>query len=127
MELYVSIVGAFVAILVSVIGAILSYKYSINLQTRKLKEEHYIVFFESLHNLAATNSKEATIQYTFARDKLFLVASELVVKKLLEYEKNYVGKISTEHDKGLTELIKAIRKDLKLKNKGLPTLHLKKG
>jgi len=42
MELYISIVGAVVAILVSILGALLANKNNIKLQTRKLKEEHYI-------------------------------------------------------------------------------------
>ncbi len=125
MELYISIIGAFAAILISVVGAILSYKNSINLQTRKLKEEHYIVFFESLSNLASNNgNKDALQQYSFARNRLFLVASELVVQKLFDFEKNAVGKPSVVHDKYLTELIKAIRKDLRLSVNDLPTLYL---
>ena len=53
MELYISIIGAIVAIIVSVLGAILANKNTIILQTRKLKEEHYIAYIEALHNYAA--------------------------------------------------------------------------
>ena len=61
MELYISIIGAIVAIIVSVLGAILANKNTIILQTRKLKEEHYIAYIEALHNYAASdiNDKDA--------------------------------------------------------------------
>ena len=55
MELYISIIGAIVAIIVSVLGAILANKNTIILQTRKLKEEHYIAYIEALHNYAASD------------------------------------------------------------------------
>jgi hypothetical protein len=122
-ELFISVIGAIVAIVVSILGAILANKNSIILQTRKLKEEHYVCFLESLHNLASDNSKVEYLQkYTFARDKLLLIANEQVIDKLFEYENN----LNNEHDKYLTELIKAIRKDLKLGNRNLPILFLKK-
>ena len=54
-ELYISIIGAIVAIIVSVLGAILANKNTIILQTRKLKEEHYIAYIEALHNYAASD------------------------------------------------------------------------
>ncbi len=83
MELYISIVGAVVAILVSILGALLANKNNIKLQTRKLKEEHYISFIEALHNLAAKNGdKEAISKYVYMRDKLLLIASEDVIVKL---------------------------------------------
>ena len=110
MELYISIIGAIVAIIVSVLGAILANKNTIILQTRKLKEEHYIAYIEALHNYA----------------KLLLIANEKVIIKLLEFEDKGVGKTTDLHNKYLTELLKAIRKDLKLGYKSLPILCLKK-
>lgn len=127
MNLYISIIGAIVAILVSLIGAILSNKNNIILQTRKLKEEHYIAYIEALHNLAANNDDiNAIHEYTYMRDKLLLIANEDVIIKLIRYENEAVGRFSEKHDEYLTELYKSIRKDLKLKNKNLPILNLKK-
>ena len=45
---------------------------------------------------------------------------------LLEFEDKGVGKTTDLHNKYLTELLKAIRKDLKLGYKSLPILCLKK-
>ena len=128
MELYISIIGAIVAIIVSVLGAILANKNTIILQTRKLKEEHYIAYIEALHNYAASdiNDKDALKNYVYMRDKLLLIANENVIIKLLEFEDKGVGKTTDLHNKYLTELLKAIRKDLKLGYKSLPILCLKK-
>ena len=124
MDISISIIGALTAILVSLIGAFLANRNSIVLQGRKLKEEHYIGYIESLHNLASDNNKPEFIKkYTFARDKMFIIADEKVIMKMFEYEKN-VG--TEKHDYYLTELIKAIRQDLKINNKNLPLIHLKK-
>ncbi|PXY00726.1 hypothetical protein DF185_12515 [Marinifilum breve] len=124
--LFISILGALSAITVSIIGAWLANKNSIILQTRKLKEEHYVAYIEALHNLAGENNKESTRKYVFARDKLLLIASENVIKAMLEFEEEAVGKQNDKHDDYLTELIKTIRKDLKLKDKHFPKIYLKK-
>lgn len=126
-ELYISILGAISAITVSFIGAWLANRNSIILQTKKLKEEHYVAYIEALHHLAGDNhNKEAIARYVFARDKLFLIASENVVTKMLSYEEDAVGKQNDLHDIYLTELIKAIRKDLKIADKNFPKIYLKK-
>lgn len=124
MELYISLIGAIVAVIVALLGAILANKNSIILQTRKLKEEHYLLFIEALHNLATDNKN--LNKYVFARDKLLLIASEDVIIELFKFENEAIGKSSKIHDEYLTNLLKAIRKDLKLKNKNIPILNLKK-
>ena len=94
-----SIIGAIVAIIVSVLGAILANKNTIILQTRKLKEEHYIAYIEALHNYAASdiNDKDALKNYVYMRDKLLLIANEKVIIKLLEFEDKGVGKTTDLH------------------------------
>lgn len=127
LPLVIAIVGAASAILVSLFGALLANRNNIRLQTRKLKEEHYIVFLEALHHLASDNNqKEHINNYVLKRDKLFLIANENVIRKLFEYEENAVGKPPIQHDQYLTALITEIRKDLGIYDKNLPTLHLKK-
>jgi hypothetical protein len=46
--LLISILGAFSAILVSIIGAWFANLNNIVLQTRKLKEDHYITYYRSI-------------------------------------------------------------------------------
>ncbi len=125
-EILISLLGALTAVIVSVIGAFLANRNSIILQIRKRKEEGYTTFLEALHENAA-NRKSGLRDYVLARDKLFIIASEEVIFKLLDYEeKGIMGKTPMDHDKYLTELIKAIRKDLKLKDKRFPLIGLKK-
>lgn len=82
-EVFISIIGATTAVTVSIVGAWLANRNSIVLQTRKLKEEHYVAYIEALHNWATEEkNKELTKKYVFARDKLFLIASENVIKKI---------------------------------------------
>ncbi len=77
--LIISIIGAFSAIIVSIIGAWLANRSSLILQARKLKEEHYVAYIEAVHNLSSdNNNKKYDTEYVFARDKLFLIASENV-------------------------------------------------
>lgn len=124
MGISISIIGALTAIVVSIIGAVLANRNSIVLQGRKLKEDHYIAYIEALHNLASENkSLDFTKKYTFARDKMFIIADEKVIVSMIEYEK-HVG--TEQHDYYLTQLIKAIRKDLKIKDRNLPLLQLRK-
>ena len=120
----ISLFGALSAIVVSLIGAWLANRNSIVLQTRKLKEAHYVSYMEALHNLASDNVN--TTEYVFARDKLFLIASEDVIRKMMLFEEEAVGKSNDLHDRYLTDLIKAIRKDLKIVDKNFPQVYLKK-
>jgi len=124
---FISIVGAISAILVSLIGARLANRNSVILQIRKLKEEHYISYIEALHDLAAENENlDCMKNYVSARDKLFIIAGEDVIKNLLIYEFEGVGKQNDLHDKYLTDLIKSIRVDLKLKDKNFPQVFFKR-
>ncbi len=102
-------------------------KNSYVLQLRKLKEEHYISYIEALHNLASKNNdRDALSKYTYHRDKLFVVASEEVIKNIVKYENEVIGKKSTVHDEYLTDIVRAIRTDLKIKDKDYPTISFKK-
>lgn len=122
-EIYISIFGALTAVAVSVISALLANRNSISLQTRKLKEDHYIDFIEACHNNGAHNDIEG---YTLARDKMFLIAKEIVIKKLLDFESKGIGQEAEKHDYYLTEMIKEIRKDLGLRDNDFPQISLQK-
>ena len=81
---------------------------------------------EAVHNLAEDNKIIPALKaYTLHRDKMFIVASEDVVKAMLRYEDAAVGKPSVDHDKYLTLLVIAIRKDLKIRDKSFPQIYLK--
>ncbi|HEY0261730.1 MAG TPA: hypothetical protein VGB95_01800 [Chitinophagales bacterium] len=120
----ISLVGALTSLIVSFVGAWLANRNSIVLQTRKLKEAHYAEYIEALHNHCADNTTETLKKYVFVRDKLFLIASEKVVNKMLLYENKGVG--SSAHDLYLTELIKEIRSDLSIRDKQFPLVSFKR-
>ncbi|MBE7171834.1 MAG: hypothetical protein INR73_14700 [Williamsia sp.] len=124
--LLISIIGTFTAISVSLIGAWLANRNSVILQTRKLKEDHYITFIEALHYLLADNDNNDSIKnYVLARDKLLLIASEDVINKMLQFEKEIAGKDTSLCDEFLTELVKSLRIDLKIRDKYFPQVYMK--
>ena len=125
--IFISILGALSAIVVSLIGARLANRNSIILQIRKLKEDHYTAYIEAVHNLAADNDNEECMKnYVLARDKLLIIANEKVINNIFVYEKEGVGNVSDLHDKYLTDIIVAIRTDLKIKDKNFPQVCFKK-
>lgn len=126
-EIIISIIGAVSAVVVATVGAFMANKNSNVLQIRKMREEHYISYIEALHNLASDSSnREFLSRYTYFRDKLLIVGSEEVIKGILKYEEKAVGRDSELHDEYLTAIVKAIRKDLKIRDKSFPTVFLKK-
>ena len=126
MELYISIIGALVAIGVAILGAIFTNKNNINLQLRKLKEDNYTSFIDSLQSLSLGNYKQEILNsYAISRNKLLLIADVEVITCLLEFEANVIGKDPKIFDEYFTLLCKSMRKDLNVKNKHLPTLSIK--
>ena len=126
MEIVVAIIAGLFSICVAIFGSVFINLNNVKLQTRKLKEDHYVRYIESVHNLAEDNKNvQALKEYTLHRDKMFIVASEKVVKAMLEYENVAVGKNSSEHDKYLTNLVIEIRKDLSIRDRSYPLIHLK--
>lgn len=101
--LLISIIGALSAITVSLIAALFTNRNNIVLQTRKLKEDHYIAYVEALQNNMGVNETELTVkEYVFARDKLLVIASEEVIRKLVAYENKGIGQGADNHDLYLT-------------------------
>lgn len=128
MEIWIAVVGALSAITVALLGAVLTYRNNSALQLRKIKEDHYIAYIEALHNLTAYNpDKSVVVEYTYYRDKLLIIGSEEVVRSVLLYENEGIGKENYLHDKYLTEIIRNIRKDLRIKDKNYPDIYFKKG
>ncbi len=127
MEIVVAIIAGLFSICVAIFGSVFINISNTKLQTRKLKEEHYVRYLEAVHNLAEDNSSvNALKEYTLHRDKMFIVANENVIKAMLAYENKAVGISNKLHDEYLTLLVIEIRKDLKIKDKNFPTIYLKK-
>ena len=128
-ELIVAIIGAVVAIMTALITNFLSQRSQLKFEERKLKEEYY----ENYIKAASDNvlMKGSNTAFDDAQNRLILVASPKVVQLLMNFHdkvKPSAPPLSgAEHDKLLTELIKAMRYDLFGTDKvniGYPTIHL---
>lgn len=122
----ISLIGAAVAVVVSLLSAFFAYRTSIILRTRELKESHYLNYITALHNYTTSNgkNKEAALRYTETRNIIFAIASEDVAVNIIEFEKHAFGcKELSIFNQYLTQLVKSIRKDLMLKNKNLPIIN----
>ncbi len=125
MEIMIAIIGAVASITAVMFGAVYVNSKNIHMQNRKLKEGHYINYFQAIHNLAKDSKNEIFLEeYALSRNKLFIIASEDVVKSILTYENEAVGKASNFHDQYLTNVAIYIRKDLKIRSKNFPTIRL---
>ena len=113
-----------VGIVLAVVSASLSYLYAKRSQLRadelRLKEKSYLDYIKALsNNVISDNQKEAKGKLSDAHNHILLIGSASVVTKLRKFSKfiaidNYNSEHFTidEHDRLLTDLIKAMRKDL---------------
>lgn len=117
-EIIVAIVGALVAILTAVITNYLTKRSQLKFEERKLKEEYYTNYVKAISNNVLMKDEHAELDD--AQNRLILVGSAQVVRILMQFHDAI--KISAqpisgeEHDKILTNLIKAMRADLYGKN-----------
>lgn len=128
-EIIVAIVGAFVAILSVVITNYLTKRSQLKFEERKLKEKYYTSYVKAISDNVLMKDEHAELDD--AQNRLILVGSADVVKILMQFHdliKPSAPPLSgEEHDRVLTELIKAMRADLygtKKINDGYPTIHL---
>ena len=110
----------------SIIAASLSYlftkKHKLEVEERRLKEEFYIKYMEALNDAANGKGKSnSSYLYAKAYNNLLLVASDDVVKLLVEYygwttNGNGIDKSTDQwgkkHDEILTKLLNEMRRDL---------------
>jgi hypothetical protein len=66
--LLISIFGALSAITVSVLGAWYANRNNMILQTRKLKEDHYVSYIEALHDLTSDNKGKEAIKTMYSQE-----------------------------------------------------------
>jgi hypothetical protein len=68
----ISILGALSAITVSALGAWYANRNNLVLQTRKLKEDHYVSYIEALHDLTSDNKSKEAKKSMFLQEINFL-------------------------------------------------------
>ena len=125
----VAFVGALVAVLTAVITNYLTKRSQLKFEERKLKEEYYTNYVKAISNNVLMKDEDGELDD--AQNRLILVGSAEVVRILMQFHgaaKKSAQPISgEEHNKILTNLIKAMRADLYGSKKSIddyPTVHL---
>lgn len=118
----VSIISALAAITIAAITYWSTKQREREAEWRKEKLGHYKEYFAALAaNVGAHSTNESSKNYAIAFNTVGLFASQEVIKCLHNYQdltRLPADQVPREkHDKLLTELVLAIRKDLKLKPK----------
>ena len=128
-EIIVAIVGAFVAIFTVIITNYLTKRNQLKFEERKLKEEYYTNYVKAISDNVLM--KDDATELADAQNRLILIGSAEVVCMLMQFHdklKPSAPPISDkEHDRILTDLIKAMRTDLygtQKINKDYPIIHL---
>lgn len=132
MEVIIAIIGTATTVITVTLTNFFAKRNQLRLEERKLKEEYYVAFIKAVSDsVVSEHSEISRDNLADCQNKLLLVSSSDVVKALMNFN-NYIKppceNFSAEHhDSLLTDLIKAIRKDLfsyKSINKNYPTIHL---
>lgn len=128
-QLLVAIIAGCVTIVTVTLGYGLSKRKDREDERRKLKIQHYEEFTKALSQTVVSRVPQGVIDTKQAQQKfadtintLIVVASPEVViavyNLLDEISESNKNKSSDNHDRLLTELIKAIREDIGVSNKG---------
>ena len=128
-EIIIAIVGAVVTIITAILTNYFTKKNQLRFEERKLKEEYYTNYIKAIS--ANVLLKDENGELDDAQNRLLLVASPEVVRALMKLHDKIRPSASPitieEHDRLLTELIKAMRADLfgtNNINRGYPLVHL---
>lgn len=133
-QVLIPIIGVVAAIFSAALSYYFTKKNQMSIEERKLKEEYYTDFIKAVSGVVVHSDSKAKDELADKQNRLLLIGSSEVVTRLLIFhdyikpesqEKN--GFDSVKHDELLTELLKAMRKDL-YKNKNVndmyPLVHL---
>ncbi len=122
-SIYIAIISASGSILVATLTYFFSKRKDREAERRKLKIEHYENFANAMSQFVMEKiSTEARKKFADACNRIFLIASPEVVICLYtlveEISPRNQKPDKQKHDKLLTELMIAMRKDIGLKNDG---------
>ena len=118
-EIMIAVIGA----LGVIIGAVLSYHFTIRQQVKEQQRQYYIQYIESIMNLHRNvHDINTKVAYEKARVDLLMLGSPKLISKMNEYEKKLIGVHDTLNpiDKAEFEIILQARKDLRLNNREFP-------
>ncbi len=128
-EILVAIISASVTILTVVITNYYTKKNQLKFEERKIKEEYYSNYIKALSNNVLQHDSDGELDD--AQNRLILVGSSEVVDNLMKFfdriKQSAPPLPGEEHDILLTNLVKAMRKDLygsKKVNDSYPIINL---
>lgn len=128
-EIIIAILSAFVTILTIVITNYYAKKNQLKFEERKVKEKYYTNYIKALSNNVLMRDNDGELDD--AQNKLILIGSSEVVDNLMKFfdkiKQSAPPLLGEEHDILLTNLVKAMRKDLygrKKVNDLYPVIHL---
>lgn len=132
MEIIVSIIGTITTIITIILTNYLSKRNELKFAERKLKENYYLNYINSISNNANYNDTKSVLEENKAFNDLILISSENVLKKLYAFQtlriehlkNNSIENYQEEYDRLFTELIKAIRHDLYNKKEDIPNIYI---
>jgi hypothetical protein len=133
MEALIALIGTATAVITVAITNYYSKKNQLQLEERKLKEEYYLSFLEALSKSAILKTNNIRDNFSDAQNRLLLIASPLVVEKLMIFHKYimpsniHLHPQLERHDELLRDLLLAMRADLfqnKKVNKNYPEIYL---
>lgn len=118
-EILIALLGILTAIITASLSFVFNKKNQITFRERQIKEQYYLEYINSIsYNVIAQNVEEAKNKLSDIHNKLLLIGSSDVVNSMeqfhgyLQKNKNNSENSYDEHDKLLTNLILAMRKDL---------------
>ena len=128
-ELVIAIVGAFVTVVTAILTNYFTKKNQLRFEERKLKEEYYTNYIKAVSANALMKGEDGELDD--AQNRLLLVGSSEVITALMAFfdriKPSSPPLSGDEHDRLLTEFVKAMRADLygrRNVNKGFPLVHL---
>lgn len=132
MEIIISIIGTITTIITIILTNYLSKRNELKFAERKLKENYYLKYINTISNNANYNDTKSVLEENKAFNDLILISSENVLKKLYAFQtlriehlkNNSIENYQEEYDRLFTELIKAIRYDLYNKKESLPNIYI---
>lgn len=132
MELWLALLGVLSSVITIALTNYWAKKNQLKFEERKLKEQYYTTFIQALsYHVVSNHTGKSLDAVADAQNKLLLVGSPEVVKRLMlyhDYAKLPIPRRDEEkHDQLLTDLIKSMRDDLfksRNSNKNYPLVHL---
>jgi len=118
-QIFVPVVGVIIAVISASLSYFFAKRNQLMVDESRLKEQHYLRYIKAISNNVMSNIpiNESRSEVSDAHNHILLIGSTDVVIELRRFTEliaiNNIDNVTIDvHDKQLTELIKAMRRDL---------------